>query len=707
MLVDKLQAFVDEELSRAPALLARVLDATLEELREAWMAPGRRVDETKGRLIEAVVADRATFDDTFMAALRDKVKPGPGAEPAGRATLDFASSQLMLIDDSQVEDGIVVARAFELVEQRAEWELRELQSLTSALSGGKVSKDSNPFTPQAYAHALGTAVKVLRVPTSDQHELIQACVSALSRELKLSYADAAKRLRAAGVKPASYQATQLAQPQSAPSGPSSPPAQGRAPAGGGGTFAPGGGYPAGAGYAPAAGYAPGGGGYVAGGAPFAPGGGMVFVGAGTGAGLAQAMGAGSRAAAADAEADAAGHVADLFAAMQRDHDVPLPARSALAGLARVAADLAQRDAALLADQKHPFWQLLNRFGEASSLYPNDADPRLDALVEFLQTQALDGLSSAGADSVTCIKLLSGLEQVINDLRQQQLAMAQEAMARLEQAERETAGIQRAARLVDARLTGLAVPGVVRLFLKGQWSRVIAKLIDTRGVQSGVVRQAQDAIDELLETLTPLQSSAERSDRIRKITSLRMQLKAGLGLIDGESLEADRFLSKLNDLQTLVLTAKRDSPEVADVAVRPMTADELRAEASRPDDVVPSSHGLSDMASLPVIDAHGLATVRADLMPDPPQGDARRLSQMTTGDTCRLLVAGDFQPMQVLWISPQQRFWLFAGPEPGTVAALARLALDRLDAAGLVQPIHRMSLLDRCLARISGVVDTHF
>jgi hypothetical protein len=794
--MDKPQAFIEDELSRAPALLARVLDATLDELREDLMSPGRRYDESKGRLIEAVVADRPPFEKRFLEALREKVLPGSAPAEAKRNTLDFASSELMLIDDDQVQDGIVVARAFELVEQRAEWELRDLQSLTSALVGGKVSKDTNPFTPQNYAYALGQAVKVLRVPASDQHALIQACVSALSRELKQAYSAAAKRLREAGVSPASYQATQVVTPQSAAGAASSASPQaapfpggvggpGMAPGGAapwGASFpggvgapgmAPGGAAPWGASFpggVGAPGMAPGGGGMgvapaaVAGAVPLVAVGAAPFGVAGAGhpaafgavplavgsvpgamlgAGAAPLLGApagqlagglpaGSGGASYVAaggggmlgggpvqsaahshtlRVEAAAHMADLFAAMQRDHDVPVAGRAALGDLARAATQLAQRDAAVLADARHALWQLVNRFADATSLYPGDdaqaVDPRLAELIEYWGEQVIPTLEAEGADSLTCIKLLSGLELVVGRVRQQQLDQAREAMEKIERVERETAGMARATRFIDARLTGLVVPGTVRLFLKGPWSLALSRLMDSRGTQSAATRQAQATVDALLETLTPLASSSARAARVRLAGTVRSQLKAGLSYAEVSNADAEAFLSKLSQMQALVLTAKPGASDLNDVAVRPMSADELRADASLAEDHSPETTASAASTTMPVIDANALATVPAELMQLEPSGTARRLTNMAVGDACRVFVGGGFQPMQLLWISPQHRYWLFAGPQPGVVTSLAKLALEQLDAAGLMKPLHPMSLLDRCLARVSGVVDTHF
>ncbi len=675
--MDKLQAFIEDELSRAPALLARVLDATLEELRDDLLAPGRRADESKGRLIEAVVADRPAFEKRFVEALRGKVAPGASPVEGRRNTLDFASSELMLIDDDQVQEGIVVARAFELVEQRAEWELRDLQSLTSALVGGKVSKDTNPFTPQNYAHALGQAVKVLRVSAADQHALINASVSALSRELKLAYAAAAKRLREAGVVPASYQATQVVTPQASPA--AADPVTQVPSAQATGADAP----------APAFAALPG-----------------TFVQASASA---QTM-----AVPKTLHADAAAHMSDLFAAMQRDRAVPLAARSALSDMARCATGLAQRDAGVLADAKHALWQLVNRFGEASSLYPgistdsaDPPDPRLAELLDYWRMQVLPALEADGADSLTCIKLLSGLELVLGRLRQSQLEQAREAMEKIERVERQALGMGRARRLIDARLTGLVVPSAVRSFLKGPWSAVMARLIDARGMQSTATRQAQATVDELLETLTPLSDTTARAARVRQVGAVRAQVKAGLNVAELLTAENEAFLDRLSQMQALVLAARPGATELSDAVVRPMSADELRADALSDEPTGSATGTLLANTTMPVIDANALATVPANLMQTAQPGGPRRFAHMAVGDVCRIFVGGGFQPVQLLWISPQQRYWLFSGPEVGVVTSLAKQALEQLDAAGLMKPLHHMSLLDRCLARVSGVVDTHF
>jgi hypothetical protein len=53
-------------------------------------------------------------------------------------------------------------------------------------------------------------------------------------------------------------------------------------------------------------------------------------------------------------------------------------------------------------------------------------------------------------------------------------------------------------------------------------------------------------------------------------------------------------------------------------------------------------------------------------------------------------------VQLLWRSEQGLYFLFAGERPGRTHSITRRALERLDAAGLLQPLEAKPLVQRTL-----------
>src|SRR6476659_10201213 len=153
-----LQRFVDDELSLAPALVARVLAGTVQLLgpsKELASAGGERIHYAD--LVTALQRGSAIYEKAFVDSLRRQVSE----ELEERREASFVESQgggLELMDESRVEVDIEISRAMQLIDSTAEWELRELQTFTSTLVGqDHVSAESNPFRPLVYATALWDA----------------------------------------------------------------------------------------------------------------------------------------------------------------------------------------------------------------------------------------------------------------------------------------------------------------------------------------------------------------------------------------------------------------------------------------------------------------------------------------------------------------------------------------------------------------------
>jgi hypothetical protein len=102
----------------------------------------------------------------------------------------------------------------------------------------------------------------------------------------------------------------------------------------------------------------------------------------------------------------------------------------------------------------------------------------------------------------------------------------------------------------------------------------------------------------------------------------------------------------------------------------------------------------------VIDFASMDTVPADFMNTNIGGSvedsARRLDALGAGQRRRLFVQGRWNRVQLLWRSDQGQYFLFAGERPGRTHSIARRALERLDAAGLMLPLESHSLVQRTL-----------
>ncbi len=328
-----LQSFVAAELTHMPMLIEQVRRQTVDALRQpadAALSPAERM--LRFDIAQSLELHAQRFCEAFVAALARRVQSETAptlAEPAPPAGLPRG---LALVDDAAHSADIEIARCAALIGSAAEWELRELQTFTSALSGlPYVSVNSNPFRPDAFAHALWQAADTL--PTARNSPLLlRAAAGALAEALRRALAASCTRLEAEGVQPSLYR-TAVPTPGERASVLAdlldSVPPQAGAPAGSR--------QPAAA-AAPRSGPAP--------------------------------------------DAATAELLKNLFDAIAHGSQMH-PALRALTGLVAAAAPgLASRDPKLLDNADHPLWQLLDRFAYQSATHPNAADPQLLAWVGY-------------------------------------------------------------------------------------------------------------------------------------------------------------------------------------------------------------------------------------------------------------------------------------------------------------------------------------
>lgn len=200
--------FVEDEMLRAPLLFDQVVDAVHEQWRQA-LGGARGHAGDAARVLQL---HRGDLVNQAVRALREHVK----SEMSGRAAATGAGVaaapppaplklELALIDEDAVNSDIEISRAVERIKSTAEFELRELQSFTSALVGDfNVSRDSNPFRPEAYVRALWEGVQALPMNRHAQATLLHDAADPLARTLRQGYAGACSRLEDQGIEPAMH-----------------------------------------------------------------------------------------------------------------------------------------------------------------------------------------------------------------------------------------------------------------------------------------------------------------------------------------------------------------------------------------------------------------------------------------------------------------------------------------------------------------------
>lgn len=207
-----LQRFIEDELARMPTLVEQVRRDATDALRNAPL-PSLTAAERMQRfeLAKLLDAEGQRFADAFVDALARRVRADGAAAAAASAP---PVRGLSLLDESAHNADIEIARVAAQIDSVAEWELRELQTFTSALCGlPYVSVTANPFRPDAFAHALWQAGGALG-RAGDDVALLRAAGAALAKAVRQEMAAACSLLEAQGVQPSLYRTAVQAQGES-------------------------------------------------------------------------------------------------------------------------------------------------------------------------------------------------------------------------------------------------------------------------------------------------------------------------------------------------------------------------------------------------------------------------------------------------------------------------------------------------------------
>jgi Protein of unknown function (DUF1631) len=595
----------------------------------------------------------------------------------------------------------------QLIDSTAEWELRELQTFTSTLVGQThVSAESNPFRPLVFASALWAAACAASPVQGHRTTLLRVSAGVTAGLLKNAWAAASTRLEAAGVAPGVYRTVLLA--------PGSVGARGPAPADSGkpGAIAnllasmPGGSATlrVGAGQALAMG--------TAAARPAAPNASPEFDEAlarldellhhlppstdtarDPAQTLAKRLNLHRAALVASAGAPIERQIIELlsrvFDTILADPQVPPLFVALLARLQASALRVALRDGEMLDSTHHPVWQLLDRIAHAGTSYPQPGDARGAALLSFCHGLAEQLARTPAPDAALYRRALTQLDAFVADQLQAQRRAARGTVDTLQAAEKREVLEQRLAqRLVDQMVPVRTTSGV-RRFMTGAWAKVLAEAMLRHGEDAAETRGYIKLVDELLWSVQLPDHPLSRQRLVTLLPGMLKRLHAGMDLI---GLPAPERQAVLDELMAIHTEALRPGGQGEASTLTP----EQIVQRMR-DEVLPASTGHGGFTDS-VIDLSSMETVPAEMMPAEGSGDdsSRRVEALREGDRLRLFLHGRWSRVQLLWRSDQGLFFLFAGETAVRTHSVTHRALERLNNAGLLQPLEARTLVQRAL-----------
>lgn len=544
-------------------------------------------------------------------------------------------SELSLVDEEQAEREIEISRVIQQVDLEAEWELRELIGLASALQiahGEPMGLNQYPAAPAVYARALAELARSMNLAAPQRAALMRAGGPAGAAVLKLAYAEASEQIRSWGVLEARYQR-----------GPAPPPLrQGSA--------------------------------------------------ASLGSSMRQLL-ASPRLQTGDADPSVA-LLARLFQQMLADPRLQGPLRRVVARLQGTVQKTAQRDRSVLVAQDHPVWQLIEQIAAYGAEHAQPADDGASDFLRFVEP-LVDGLAAGAAPPREAYaQALQELHDFVRRDEAAELVRAAPVQGLLRQAEHEDNLRPLLRQQVQLQLErGPAVPALLRQFLSGTWVDVMAHAVVHLGEASPETQALISTVDELLRSLRPAPDAAERQRRLQALPGLIANLQRGMQLLHLPHARAQELLDGLMRAHRALLQATPPAPSAT--PTQPASAaiewDDDAAYRRGPAAAAegPSDTHLGHLPTVPMgMNAESAAAAAAAWM----QG-------LRPGQRCKIFLQGRWITVRLMWQSESGGFFLFAAPLDGASHPVTRRALERLRAEGLVTDVAEPSLLQRAVDRL--------
>lgn len=748
-----LQQFVDEELARTADLIERVRMGTIDHLRQPGAAGPQALERQDSyELGELLRAQRDRYNAIFETSLRASVLADLQEQTTGTPMpLGDPSGTLTLMDETRIESDIEISRVVQRIEDRAEWELRELQTFISTLCGHvHVMAEGNPLRPLLYARALWDAAGALTSVPKLRSGLLRASAGPLAEQLKLAWAAAATRLEGQGIQPGIYRTVVLApgtviERSSMP--PPTPAVRTEPPPARSGMFggpalpdmmttrlAPAGSPPAAVPPSPPAAPAPPIENWLHLSDEVSEVSGSLGVRVEPPPPLQQDLEEGllhfedqlrsmpvpdaharrnsntPTLRLRDQQAQLNAVTVDvvdrqvidllsrLFDNVLSDVQLHPGLRALVARLQASALRVALNDGTMMEDRQHPVWALMDLISTASAPYTQAGDPRLEALLRCCETLVSELTQGSVQDGPRYRRACAQLTDWLEQQRQQQVEAAEpqiEPLTRLER--RNTLQQHLSARLRD-QIGSLPLSDSLRRFLTDTWAQVLADSIQRHGEQGDVTVRQIKAVDDLLWSVNLPDHPQSRKRLLSLLPALLQQLRQGMAAVHMAPAAQEAVMAELMALHTDALrpgardTAGGAKPESAEQIVQQMR-DEVLPDLDEGNGFADS---LIDIASMETVPADLIEEPPVDMLTDAPHQRAQWVADLPLGARYRIFLRGRWMRVQLIWRSAMGSLLLFAGETPDRTHSITERALQRLLDERLLLPMEDKTLVQRAI-----------
>lgn len=654
-------ACLKEALVQTREWVPRWLDKLHTSLKEKELS-ARHLNDKQG-LVEARTAletHRDLIAVKFIESLADAVSNAlPATDSLARSPKTVSFDELELMGDDQVQETVELARVQQIVSMTVDHEIVDLTARLCTAQGMQVvNPDANPLRADVVVGALIKTLKGLHVGPAIRSRWLQTGAISLGNELQGLYTRLSALLDRMGVQAAGYAVVQS---------PDSRPFAGEAPLRRGGVpleeAAPGSealltldhlhqllvgnlDQPTEAGVR----------------TPGAAGGGNAMV-----------------------RTLASEVVSLMLKQISTDERLLQPVREMLQDMKPALLQVARTEPRFFADRQNPARRLLDAITEHSLAYTHEQDRGYAGFSRQVRG-IIDALQKPGGDLTD---RFSSLLQGFN--RSQTEAMAPEqvqarglAVKTLVRVEQRNLLAERVAAEFRARNDFARSPGVVRRFLTGPWSQVVAQarleVSNATGMDTSEVPALRysDILPDLLWSSQLALASLNRPRLVKIIPGVLRTLREGLDSIDYPREQAEAFFQALMGLHEAAYKTQRaeppqDSPpsQQGDIELEPWMQPTEARDTGFMDDIAPESQPDTQPS---FVDTQPLqrdwVELKAEMAAQQP------VSQLSVGTWVDMWQEGQAVRCQITWASPHGTLFLFSGPH-GRSLSMTRRGLDRL------------------------------
>ena len=253
--------------------------------------------------------------------------------------------------------------------------------------------------------------------------------------------------------------------------------------------------------------------------------------------------------------DAINLVSMLFQFVLEDRNLAAPIKGLIARLQIPLLKVAMLDKTFFGKGGHPARKLLNEIANASLGWapadPNiqlERDPfyaKIEMLVMRIVDEFVDDISvfqTALEDFIAFVEM----DRRRASLIEQRTVDAEDGRAKSELARKTVQ------ETLNQKVAGKRLPGVVAKLLQDGWSNVMFLICLKEGQDSDSWQRALQTVDELLESVSPVDNVADRASLLRMLPTLLKNLRSGLNKIGFNPFELNQIFAELEQIHLLRL-----------------------------------------------------------------------------------------------------------------------------------------------------------